>query len=602
MVPGNLLLSGDFILPMHLHAKANALGFLTEYVDAFGQTQRADERALGAAIEGLGSGAPFEQTNVPVQPAWDGDVRRGWIVAVQLYSLRSPRSWGIGDFGDLKRLLQLAGEAGACGVGLNPLHVLFHEEASDCSPYWPSSRLFLNPLYIDFENVPELTGAIRERFRQEIETLNGLDLVDYAGVAKIKRAAARHAFEEFRRRRDPARQRSFDNYKGEQGAKLRRFCVFETLRRRFAGPWWNWPTEWQNPSDDDIETFMRDDPLIEATAFEQWLAHTQLDECAELARELKMSVGLYLDIAVGVRPDGFDAWSEQRAIFRKMAIGAPPDLLNVKGQDWGLAGFSPTGLAERSYEPFQEMLAANMKFAGAVRIDHVLGLKRIFLVPAGFPPTQGIYLNMPLDRLLAVLADQSRKYRCIVIGEDLGTVPDGFRETMATWGIWSYRVMIFERDWTSGNFVPPSNYAANALATFSTHDLPPFMSWVSGADRVLRQKLGMDPGETEEQRQAARTALDAALEGRLREGFTAVAQWLGNTPSRLISISTEDVLALTHQVNVPGTTTQHPNWRFRLRDPEELQRQLMKISKILEERGGESQETEADFKDRFSAK
>jgi 4-alpha-glucanotransferase len=221
-------------------------------------------------------------------------------------------------------------------------------------------------------------------------------------------------------------------------------------------------------------------------------------------------------------------------------------------------------LAEQAYQPFRDMLSATMKYAGAVRIDHVLGLKRIYLIPIGFPPDQGVYLNMPFEDLLAVLADESRTHRCIVIGEDLGTVPEGFREKLADWGIWSYRVMVFEREWESGSFLPPDAYTESALATFSTHDLPPFASWITGTDRDLRENLGMDPGETAEERQRALKALDHVLGGKLRGGFIEIVKWLSQTPSRLLAISIEDALGLAEQINVPGTVQEHPNWRKRL--------------------------------------
>lgn len=549
---------------MDLRDKAASLGLETEFHDAFGRMQRADDRALSAVIDALGSTPAISASGTPKLPAYEGGAVRGWILAAQLYSLRSQRSWGIGDFGDLAALLRTAAAAGAAGVGLNPLHVLFHDDASDCSPYWPSSRLFLNPLYIDLERVPELDQTERDRFRDRIAQLNTLDIIDYGGVAKLKRAALWRTFENFQGGGDAAREAAFTKYRDDQGIRLARFCVFEALRRRLSGPWWEWPEEWRKPTDERVQAFLVGERSAWVIAYEQWLAHTQLQDCAQLARDLGMSVGLYLDIAVGVRPDGFDAWSEQTAIFSKLVVGAPPDLLNVKGQDWGLAGYSPSGLAEQKYQPFRDMLAASMKYAGAVRIDHVLGLKRIYLIPIGFSPDQGVYLNMPLEELLAVLAEESRLHRCIVIGEDLGTVPEGFREKLAEWGIWSYRVMIFERDWKSGSFLPARDYARNALATFSTHDLPPFASWITGADRALRESLGMDPGETVEERQLALKALDYALSGALGGGFIEIVKWLSKTPSRLIALSIEDALGVAGQVNVPGTTSEHPNWRRRL--------------------------------------
>src|ERR1700741_2207912 len=223
-----------------------------------------------------------------------------------------------------------------------------------------------------------------------------------------------------------------------------------------------------------------------------------------------MKVGLYLDVAVGVQSDGFDAWNEQEAISRHLAVGAPPDPLNVLGQNWGLAGFNAAGLEIKSFEPYREMLRASMRHAGAIRLDHVLGLKRLYLVPHGFAPDNGVYVPMPFEALLAATAQESVAHRCVVIGEDLGTVPEGFRERMAEWGIWSYLVMMFERD-DRGAFRGVGHYRANALVTFNTHDLSTYAGWRSFSDLKMKRSLGLDPGETDDARWHALGMLDEVL-------------------------------------------------------------------------------------------
>ena len=223
-----------------------------------------------------------------------------------------------------------------------------------------------------------------------------------------------------------------------------------------------------------------------------------------------MKVGLYLDVAVGVQSDGFDAWNEQAAISRHLGVGAPPDPLNTAGQDWGLAGFNAAGLEIRSFEPYREMLRASMRHAGAIRLDHVLGLKRLYLVPRGFGRREGVYVQMPFEALLAVTAQESVAHRCVVIGEDLGTVPEGFRDSMADWGIWSYLVMMFERD-DHGAFRGIDHYAANALVTFNTHDLSTYAGWRSFSDLKLKRSLGIDPGESDDARWHALAMLDNVL-------------------------------------------------------------------------------------------
>lgn len=278
-----------------------------------------------------------------------------------------------------------------------------------------------------------------------------------------------------------------------------------------------------------------------------------------------MRVGLYLDVAVGVQSDGFDAWNEQEAISRQLAVGAPPDPLNTMGQDWGLAGFNATGLQLQAFAPFREMLQASMRYAGAIRLDHVLGLKRLYLVPRGFRPDTGAYVQMPFEALLAVTALESAAQRCVVIGEDLGTVPEGFRETMADWGIWSYQVMMFERD-GAGRFRGIDHYSPNALITFNTHDLSTYAGWRSFSDLKLKRSLGIDPGESDDARWQALGALDEVLRnhGIERHDLCSVVSFLARTRSRLLAVSLEDLLGMIDQPNIPGTVNEHANWRRRV--------------------------------------
>jgi 4-alpha-glucanotransferase len=278
-----------------------------------------------------------------------------------------------------------------------------------------------------------------------------------------------------------------------------------------------------------------------------------------------MKVGLYLDVAVGVQSDGFDAWNEQSAISRHLAVGAPPDPLNLAGQNWGLAGFNAGGLELQSFEPYRQMLQASMRYAGAIRLDHVLGLKRLYLVPHGFPPRDGAYVPMPFAALLATTALESAAHGCVVIGEDLGTVPEGFRDTMAGWGIWSYLVMMFERD-GRGAFRAADDYLANALVTFNTHDLSTYAGWRSFSDLKTKRSLGIDPGESDDARWHALTMLDDVLRGHSinRHDIYAIAAFLAKTKSRLLAISLEDLLGVVDQPNIPGTVNEHPNWRQRL--------------------------------------
>jgi 4-alpha-glucanotransferase len=510
-----------------------------------------------------------EQVPFIVAPpkAFGGDFDRSWLLAVQLYGVRSSRNWGMGDFTDLEGLIELAAGLGAGGVGLNPLHALFDDRPADCSPYSPNSRLFLNPLYIDVEKLAEVSPSTFADGSDAIARLRESDIVDYVAVAEAKCWALRSAFTAFKADRKTKRRAAFTRFRAERGTLLSRFACFEVLRHKFKAPWWEWPELWQRPDDTQCAKLRAgpDAAEIEFVEFVQWAADQQLRSCRDLATRLGMKVGLYLDVAVGVQSDGFDAWNEQVAISRHLAVGAPPDPLNTAGQNWGLAGFNAAGLEAQSFEPFRDMLAASMRHAGAIRLDHVLGLKRLYLVPHGFAARNGVYVQMPFEALLAVTAQESAAHRCVVIGEDLGTVPEGFREQMADWGIWSYLVMMFERD-DRGSFRGVDHYAPNALVTFNTHDLSTYAGWRCFSDLALKRSLGIDPGESDDARWHALAMLTDILRHHAIENddLYAVVKFLAQTRSRLLAISLEDLLGVIDQPNIPGTVDEHPNWRRRL--------------------------------------
>jgi 4-alpha-glucanotransferase len=522
-------------------------------------------------IETTTAGIPWSEEatllSVPrqaYQGAEDGP-RRIWALAVQLYGVRSRRNWGHGDFGDLAALLELAADLGAAGIALNPLHALFDDRADEASPYSPNSRLFLNPLYIDLAAVPEFPGLGAAGLERQVEELRQRELVGYAGVAGAKMRALRLAYEVFRQGQGE-RQAELERFRRDRGSVLERFAGFEVLRRRFAEPWWEWPDPWRTPTDGALASLRASDgDAMAFFEFVQWLADQQLQACCRRARDLSLPLGLYLDVAVGVRPEGFDAWNGQSSMLPALRVGAPPDQYNTAGQNWGLTGFDPVGLEIDRLEPFRQMLAASMRNAGAIRLDHVLGLKRLYLIPDGLRADQGVYVRFPFEAMLAVCAQESVRHGCILIGEDLGTVPEGFREALADWGIWSYQVMLFERA-GDGSFVPPESYRENALVTFTTHDLATFAGWSSGHDLAVKRKLGIDPGETDAERAAAQRALRSALSpGDTSDiDFAAVAAFLARTPSRLLVVGIEDALGMCDQANLPGTIDQHPNWRRRL--------------------------------------
>jgi 4-alpha-glucanotransferase len=549
------------------------------YHDVFGNWHQADVRTTSLLTNALSAASKDPAyLHAPVRGtlhAYQGGGERRWGVSVQLYSVQSTRNWGIGDFTDLLAIVELAAKSGADAVGLNPLHALFLDRPENASPYAPNSRVFLNPLYIDVMALSESSGIVDTALAEAIENVRASELVDYAGVADLKEQALRRAYERFVADGTQSRQAAFAAYRAARGERLVRFACFEVLRRRFQQTSWRqWPDPWRCPDQASI-TGLRTQEDRECGFFEylQWIAEEQLATCQARAHQLGLGIGLYLDLAVGVDPDGADAWSNQTSFLSEFSVGAPPDEFNPAGQDWGLAPLNPHVLADNDFFVIRELLAAVMRYAGAVRLDHVLGLKRMYLVPHGASPAQGVYVRYPFEPLLSVIAEESNRFRCVFIGEDLGTVPADFREITGRWGIWTYRVMIFER-FNDGEFKPPHEYPSAALATFNTHDLPTFRAWMTGHDLRSKRAIGIDPGESEESRQHAREALQRAVSQVERhvppDSFGGVASYLAATPAQLVMVSAEDMLDFVEQVNIPGTTTEHPNWRHKL--PLDVQR------------------------------
>jgi 4-alpha-glucanotransferase len=545
-----------------LEALARRWGVEPGFHDVFGNWRVVPAEVLRQVIAALSAGQPepSEMEPLPSGPrAFQGDGRRRWGLAVQLYSVRSRRNLGIGDFRDLRDVISIAARAGAAAVGLNPLHALFLDRPELASPYAPNSRLFLNPLYIALD---ELDG-FRRGDVPDPETTGKGDLVDYPAVSALKLAALRIAYRRFLTNASAEQRKDFDTFRDERGESLKRFACFEMLRARHApSPWWQWPAPWSRPNEVEIEAMHRAErEQCEFFEFLQWVADRQLAQCQRHALQKGMAIGLYLDLAVGVDPSGSDAWSNQRSVMATLSIGAPPDELNRAGQNWGLVPFNPHALPDHDFAAFRQLLSATMQNAGAVRLDHVLGLMRLYLIPHG--SDEGAYVRYPFEQLLRVIAEESQKHRCVFIGEDLGTVPEGFRETAARWGLWSYRVMMFERR-HGGAFKSSEEYPVEALATFGTHDLATFVGWMSGRDLLAKRAIGLAV-ESDDDRTRERNEMRACLAAYgQNNGIAAVARFLAATPSRLVAVSIEDMLGVADQVNIPGTTEQHPNWRRRL--------------------------------------
>lgn len=521
-----------------------------------------------------------------------------WGYAAQLYSLTSENNWGIGDFGDLLTLIETTAKQGVSAIGLNPLHPLYQNNPEHCSPYSPSSRSLLNPIYIDISQVAnyqtcaELQKLISQTdFAEKLQQVKTSELIDYKGVAQLKFPALAILFDDFIKNGENKLQQSFNTFKENLGETLLNYCTFEALYEYFRAQnansysWHDWPNEYQNPQSSAVKAFQQTyAKRINYFAYLQWLAHTQLSLAQQNAKQAGMAVGLYLDLAVGCSGSGVDTWSSPDIYVNGAAIGAPPDMMNTLGQNWGLTPINPVALQQQGYLTLVNALRSNMQYAGAIRIDHILGLLRQYWVAPGMKANEGIYINYPIDDIFRIIALESRRSQCIVIGEDLGTVPEGFGDIMRASGLLSYKVLYFE-NWQSGLFKRPQEYPELAMVTVSTHDLATLASWWTGRDLQWRQQLALYPneemGEAErngrvQQRKNLLMALDdqnlidlhkaPSTEPPIMSNELNIATqlYLASTASCIQLIPLEDALMLTEQVNVPGTVDEHPNWRRKL--------------------------------------
>ncbi len=536
------------------------------------------------------------------RPAAVEEDGRVWGTAAQLYAVRSGANWGIGDFTDLASLIAQWGARGAGVVGVNPLHALFPHNPEHASPYSPSSRCFVNVLYLDVEAIPDFaeceparTQARTPEFQSRLQALRSAELVDYAGVAEIKLPMLDLCFTHFRNNHlafNTPRAQAFRAYAAAYAPALRRHALFEALQAHFHredGQVWGWPVwpeAYRDPAAPEVARFAEANAeRVEFYEYLQWLAELQLEAVGRRSMEMGLGVGLYQDLAVSVDRGGAEAWANQDLYAIAASVGAPPDEYNLRGQDWGLPPLAPERLRAAAYAPFVATLRANMRHSGALRIDHVMALARLYWVPRGSEPRDGAYVHYPFEDLVGIVALESHRNRCMVIGEDLGTVPDEVRATLTRVGILSYRVLFFERQ-QSGDFKSPAEYPADSLVTAATHDLPTLAGYWEGRDLALRQELGLFPTEEAHQAQVLARAQDRARllvalerEGLLPEGASVDPQslpemtgallhqlqaFLARSPARVLVVQLEDVLGVREQVNLPGTTSEYPNWRRKL--------------------------------------
>ncbi|MBW9052471.1 4-alpha-glucanotransferase [Rhizobium mesosinicum] len=530
--------------------------------------------ALGEDVAGISSdGEP--RCHVPA----DLIGRPAWGLSLQLYELRSDRNWGIGDFKDLWGICSLAGALGADFIGLNPLHAGFLYEPNRCSPYEPSNRKFLNPLYIA---VDEVEGFVTSPdIEAELSRLRELSLVDYEAVAAIKLRVLRTIWKSVEQVQNPA----LEEFIRTGGPDLRLHALFETLScaQSTGGTgagWLSWPREFQSPQNTVVHEFARaHDDEIEFHQWLQWIAHIQLSKAKSCCRRAKMRVGLYLDLAVGEALDGSATWSDRTSYVRAAAIGNPPEPFAAEGQDWRLAALRPERITHGDPSPFARLMTASMQYAGAVRIDHAAAFARLFLVPTDATPADGAYVRYPIDDMLEELANMSVRHQSIVIGEDLGDVAAGLREDLATVGALSYRILSYEQ--SEEGFVRPQDYPKLALACVSTHDHQTFSGWWKGSDIDLRLKHGLVSRamtlQHRKTRKSERKNLLAAFAAagvigsdeqsgaeNLEQLVAAAHEYIASTPCMLVSVRLADLTDEEAPTNIPGTDKTYSNWRPKL--------------------------------------
>jgi 4-alpha-glucanotransferase len=490
---------------------------------------------------------------------------RPWGVAVQLYALRRKGDAGVGDFAALRDFVSAAAARGADAVAISPMHAQFAADPGKYNPYAPSSRIMLNALYVD-------APALRD-------SPESADMVDWPAAARARIPAFRRMFEA------GADQEEFAAFRAASGEQLETHARYEALHTHLfaADPrqwhWRTWPEAFRHPSSPAVQAFAAEYTReVAFHAYLQFLADRGLSAAQARARACGMRIGLITDLAVGMDGSGSQAWSRQDEMLSGISIGSPPDLFNPNGQNWGVTTFSPTGLRRRGYAAFLDMLRAALRHAGGVRIDHVMGLQRLWIVPEGASAAEGVYLRYPMEDLLRLVALESHRHGAVIIGEDLGTIPEDFRDRQTENGIHGLKVLWFERD--GERFHPPHEWSRQAVAMTSTHDLAPVAGWWRGVDLQWRAKAGRLRDEAAERVKRER---DRAL---IWEAFCECDAASGEPPPSheparvvdaavahiaqacdLLVLPIEDLLGLQEQPNLPGTVDEHPNWRRRLTVP-----------------------------------
>jgi 4-alpha-glucanotransferase len=520
--------------------------------------------------------------------------KREWGIGVQLYGIRSQDNWGIGDFRDLERIMKAAGKIWkAATIGIQPLHSL---TPGLRSPYSPSSRLCWNPLYLNLEQVaeyrssPKIQHLVRtKKFQAALHKLRSSQFVDYDAVETLKMSVLEDLYGVFKRQQlqpRTRRGRMFLRFVQQSPDYLTRFCTFQVLTEFFHGVVWRaWPSDYHDPTSPAVERFQKAHAdRLHFFYYVQWLCELQLTKLDQVAQKASLRLGLYHDLPVGVHPDGADAWGFQDQLAKDATIGAPPDAFNLQGQNWGLLAPNPRALRQHGYEFFRQTVSQNMKHSGVLRIDHALGLFRMFWIPFGQSGQDGLYVKTYVDEMLAVLALESVRHKVIVVGEDLGTVTPAIQRKLEGAGLLSYRLLLFERE-GGGAFHLPHQFPDQALVSATTHDLPTLKGYWAGRDIEVKEHADLyplpeDKARDSETREEDRRQLWESLR---RAGFAVpepmpamlssemvkmLYQFLARTPSQLLMVQLEDLLGELDTPNLPGAPdSAYPSWRVRLSRP-----------------------------------
>jgi len=483
-------------------------------------------------------------------------------------------------------------------VGVNPLHAL---PPGGISPYSPSSRLFHNPLYLDVESIAEFKDptvralVLRRSFQRTVESLRQSETVNYEGVTRLKRPLFKALYRAFAAKHlghGTRRDRGFQRFKTEQGQQLQHFALFQALQEYLTPrgapprPWRTWPPEFQHPDSPAVQRFLRrHGDRMNFYCYLEWQCDEQLKRIQSTARRIGMPIGLYTDFAIGIDPDGSDAWAFQDDFAQGASVGAPPDLFSPKGQNWGLAPPHPQRTVKSGYRLFVESFRRNMRHSGLFRLDHAMGLFRLFWIPEGRSAADGAYVTYPSRDLLGILALESRRHGVIVVGEDLGTVTPEIRASLMEAGLLSYRLLLFEKS-DAGGFLPFHEYPAQAMTAVTTHDLPTLRGFWTGRDIALKEALGLYPDPAliahdkearHRDKQALLTALRKAhlLPKHYSQQTAAIPEpndvlsqaiytFLARTPSRVLSVPLEDLLGDYETPNLPGAPLgKYPVWRIK---------------------------------------